>query len=170
MDRQDIAWELEGIAREAALEALEEFLIPIAEEGDANAMYFLGNVYHTNDMHEEAYGWFESASELDHADATFFLGVYSQDPCGFDVVENDIEKAIEYYKKAVEMGSALAMCEMAGRYYQGWDVDKDSALAFELYKKAADMDYYEGYEGLAKCYIHGEGTEKDPERAAKLYQ
>ena len=52
-------------------------------------------------------------------DATYYLGNFYGHPMGFDVVEPSDEKKLDYWSKAIELGSARAMCELGRWYRQG---------------------------------------------------
>jgi len=77
--------------------------------GDANAQYFLGNMYQTgrgvtkNDT--EAVKWFSKAAEQGHTGGQYFLaGMYEK---GIGVRE-DKGEAVNWYRKAARQGHPLA--------------------------------------------------------------
>ena len=144
----------------------EDFLLGKSEEGDVDAMYFLAVLYYENDREEDAYEWFLKASEKGQADATYYLGNFYSHPTGFEIVESSDEKAVEYWSKAVELGSAKAMCELGWQYRQGWGViEKNEEKAIELFEKAASLGYHKAFSWLSLCYQCGNGVEKNIEKA-----
>ena len=77
-----------------------------------------------------------------------------------------LEKAIEYFTKAAELGSAEAMCELGELYKQGaYGLERNFKKAVELYQKAAALKSYCAYRKLSSCYQYGHGVEKDLEKA-----
>lgn len=53
--------------------------------------------------------------------------------------EENLEKAMRYYKMAAEMGDAYAQSALANAYTVGRDVEKSDELALFWYKKAAEQ-------------------------------
>ena len=158
---EDLKYDME----EELFYSKEDFLTPKAKKGNADAMYLLGVLYFEGDQPEEAYSWFTKAAKKGQPDATYYLGNFYGHPKGFDVVEPSEQTMIEYWSKAVELGSVLAMCELGRRYRQGWGVEKNEAQAINLFEKAAESGYHKAFSWLSKCYEHGNGVEKDIEKA-----
>ena len=149
----------------------EEFLLEKAMAGDADAMYLLGVLYFEGDQEQDAYDWFLKASEKGQADATYYLGNFYSHPMGFDVVEPSDEKAVEYWLKAVDLGSTKAMCELGWQYRQGWcNIEKNEKKAIELFEKAAELGYHKAFSWLSICYKCGNGVEKNLEKALEYAQ
>ena len=110
----------------------EAFLLEEATARDVDAMYLLGILYFESDEErkQDSYNWFLRASEQGQADATYYLGNFYAYPFGFGVVKASDTKAIEYWSKAIELGSAKAMCELGWRYRQGWNsIEKNEEKA-----------------------------------------
>ena len=84
--------------------ALKEFR-PLAEQGDAGAQQYLGNMYATGrgvpENDAEAVKWYGKAAAQGHASAQFSLGLMYFN--GEGVTENDAEAA-KWYLKAAEQG------------------------------------------------------------------
>lgn len=78
-------------------------------------------------------------------------------------------EAIEYYRKAEEMGDLDAMLELGLYYAEGKYIEKDLKKAFELYKKAAENeDNIEAAFYLGRAYYYGAGTEENDKLAFEL--
>ena len=80
-----------------------------AEAGEANAQYFLGNMYQTGrgvtKNYTEAVKWFRRAAEQGHTGGQYFLaGMYEK---GIGVRE-DKGEAVNWYRKAARQGHPLA--------------------------------------------------------------
>jgi TPR repeat protein len=81
-----------GVASEAWL--------PLAAEGDTEAMLSLGILFQDSDR-DQAVHWFEKAAEAGKAEAMFGLGVL--------LADRDQDQALRWYEKAAEAGNADAM-------------------------------------------------------------
>lgn len=82
---------------------------------------------------------------------------------------NDYDKALEFYKKAADMGSAEAMYYIANIYYNEnydkYDVEKSAAWI----KKSAEAGYAEAMGDLGLMYECGEGVEENLQLAKEWY-
>lgn len=83
-----------------------KWLIKAAEQGHADAQYWLGRRYlHGRLNVQEATKWFLKAAEQGHAGAQYWLGRCYQLGAG---VEKDELKAVEWYRKAAEQRYKIA--------------------------------------------------------------
>ena len=82
-------------------------------------------------------------------------------------VQQDLEKAAEYYTKGCDLQDTFA-CEDLEWFYIGQGVDKDYAKAAEYYAKGCDLQDTFACEGLEWFYI-GQGVDKDYAKAAEYY-
>ncbi|MCH7692462.1 MAG: sel1 repeat family protein [Proteobacteria bacterium] len=117
--------------------ALRE-LRPLAEQGNANAQFFLGFMYDKGQGvpqdYAEAVKWYRKAAEQGHADAQFFLGyMYAQG----DVVPQNYAKAVKWYRKAAEQDDAEAEYNLGFMYGNGQGVPQDYVQAHMWYNLAA---------------------------------
>ena len=163
---EDLKYDME----EELFYSKEDFLTRKAKKGNADAMYLLGVLYFEGDQPEEAYSWFTKAAKKGQPDATYYLGNFYGHPKGFDLVEPNEQTMIEYWSKAADLGSPLAMCELGRRYRQGWGIEKNEAKAIELFEKAAELGYHEAFFWLSKCYKNGGGVEQNIEKAFEYAQ
>jgi TPR repeat protein len=95
--------------------------LAIAEQGDAEAQYAIGVMYHagwevTKDYAEEI-RWWLLAAEQGHSAAMFQLG-YHYWFGGEGVTQNGAE-AIRWMRLAAEHGERDAILELGGMYYRG---------------------------------------------------
>lgn len=83
----------------------------------------------------------------------------------FDFGENDplldSEKAVPWYGKAAEQGSAEAQGRLGRLFFEGSGVRQDFGKALELFQKAAAQDDAIAQFGLGMMYGKGEGISKD---------
>jgi len=85
-------------------------------------------------------------------------------------VKQDVQKALNYYLKAGDLGNSNALCSAAAMYYHGLGADKNLLKSYQLYQLAvdADSDNKEAWRNLASCYYHGHGTKQDIELAKTI--
>ena len=72
-----------------------------------------------------------------------------------------IAEALEYYRKAAQLGSAKAMYNIGVCYYNGDGVEQDAGTAAKWYERAAEEGDGDGIFAIAYCYLTGTGVEKD---------
>ncbi len=120
-----------------ALTALGEWR-PLAEQGNANAQFFLGVMYDKGrgvpEDYAKAMKWYRKAAEHGVAKAQHFVGVM------YDIgegVPQDYAKAMKWYRKAAEQGYAEAQTNLGRMYYKGLGVPPDYLQAHMWYNRAA---------------------------------
>lgn len=97
---------------------------------------------------------YNEAAEAGEAHALFKIGnAY---------IDKDINKAVEYWQKASDMGSNYAKCNLA-RYFR--QEKKDYHKANALFEEAALNGIEEAQQALAESYYYGFGVEKDVAKA-----
>ena len=79
-------------------------------------------------------------------------------------VEQDADKAQEYYEKAAGLGRPDAYTRTAAIYYYEQGVEKDEKKAFEYYEKAANMLDCTAMISVSTLYFEGIGVEKDVQK------
>jgi TPR repeat protein len=109
----------------------------------------------------------ELASEENDAKALYVLGRYYEN--GFECVQMNDEKAVEYYKQAYKAGYIPAGYELVER------MQKDSSKRNELLSQIKDEILARASSGeavsqylLSKMYYYGDGVEKSLERAFSM--
>ncbi|MDP3270355.1 tetratricopeptide repeat protein [Limnobacter sp.] len=93
-----------------------------ANQGHAEAQNSLGSIFQEEKRYEEALLWFERASSQGHVTATNNLAYLYDFGLG---VQQDRRKGFEIYSKAADLGSALAMWNIANMYGDGQIGEKD---------------------------------------------
>jgi uncharacterized protein len=117
----------------------EEWALKAAENGNVEAMYWLGEGYtvYAKELLEEdpeeskahfelGYYWLSKANIEKHAAATLELAGYFRRG---DVIEKDVEKSVALVKQAAELGDVQAMRDLAFIYENGLGVEIDDAKA-----------------------------------------
>ncbi len=151
---------------EEALKILRSF----AEEGDAEAQWYVAMMYYggkgIKQSYEEAFKWFSKSVEQGNARSLNSLGrMY----CDGHYVTKDFNKAIEYYRLAAEKGYANAYNNLGVCYERGEGVNADIVEAAKYYRLAAEKGSPVGQKNLADFYRWGKGVKKDLEEAANWY-
>lgn len=139
----------------------------LAEEGNPDAQYSLGQYYH-NQPDEPidiklAKEWLTKAADQDHIEAQYSLGCMFYAGQG---VRKDYKKAVTWLQKAAEQGHMYAQSVLAGIYRKGTGrIKKDSILALKWYTESAKQGYALDQCSVSEMYEKGEGTEVDYEKS-----
>lgn len=158
----------QGHVKENHTEAVRWALIA-AEAGIDRGQNILGELYRdgvgVRQNFETALVWFEEAAKQDLALAYYNASRIYRDP---DLGFTDMDKGLEYLKRAADKGNAAAMIDLALSYANGTGVPQDYTLALEWYSKAAARNRRSAVK-LAKAYEEGVFGAPDPARAYKWY-
>lgn len=140
---------------------------PLAEQGNADAQYFLGMAYSkglggVDKDYAEAVKWFRLAATQGHIRAQYFLGVlYST---GDGVTKNDAE-AVKWFRFAATQGHAMAQYFLGAAYCYGEGVAQDCAEAAKWYRLAAAQGHADAQHSLGVLYSAGKGVTQNYVRA-----
>jgi TPR repeat protein len=106
-------------------------------------------------------------SEDDDIDPQDAEALYTR---GFDYeYDKDMRHALIWYRRAAELGHAVAMFNIGLCHELGSGVEQDMEQAINWYIKAAEHGHVLAQFNIAVCYEYGEGVVKDMEQAAKWY-
>ena len=167
-----------------------------AEQGDAIAQCNMGQCfkwgYGTKKDIEEAIYWFEKAAEQGNSSAIWQLkDIYEEETSKvYDKNKADYwekkyvarsaeeeEEECHKLKGAAEQGDACKQRELAGRYFNGNGVEKNtenfdlwSGRAFSGFKKAAEQGDARAQIGLGHYYWDGNVVQKDWQTALMWYR
>ena len=78
-------------------------------------------------------------------------------------------KAMEYYKKASDMGDAWSAVQLGMMYSLGQGTETDYEKGFEYYKLGYERGDVLACANLGWCFETGQGTEKDLDKALRYY-
>lgn len=145
-------------------------LLPLAEDGNADAMYRLGEIYFYGENgekidYDKSLYWMTKAADEEHYDALkFLMFMYYVDASPY---EFDFAKSIEYAKKVLEQNPedsdamfTIGYCYTVG----GYGIELDYEEAVKWYTKAAELGEPDAMYNLALCYYYGYGVEVDQEK------
>ncbi|MFN5353031.1 MAG: tetratricopeptide repeat protein [Burkholderiaceae bacterium] len=140
-----------------------------AEQGHADAQYYLGLIYQygrgIKEDYDKAIALYKKAAEQGHVKAQFELAsIYEDD----DGIEDHMGQAVKWYLKAAEQGHVSAQSNLGYFYHSGIGVEQNFEQAVMWYQKAVDKDDDEARELLGFMYAEGEGVKQDFYKAAYL--
>ncbi|KAF3849713.1 hypothetical protein F7725_019432 [Dissostichus mawsoni] len=136
---------------------LEEDLIQyyqfLAEKGDVQA--------------QRAYDYFTQAANAGNTHAMAFLGkMYSE---GSEYLHQNNETALQYFKKASDLGNPVGQSGLGMAYLYGRGVPVNYELALKYFQKAAEQGWVDGQLQLGTMYYNGIGVKRDYKQALKFF-
>ena len=151
--------------------AVKQF-VPLAENGDPVALFYIALMYDTAEGLEENYPQammlYRRAADAGYAPAQCNLGVMYETRAGADRSYKD---AALWYLKAAAQGYApaqfnLGVMNLIGR---GSEVPRNYKEAESLFTKAAEQGYAPAQNSLARMYEYGLGVHVNLVQAYKWY-
>ena len=85
-------------------------------------------------------------------------------------VQHDSTLALQWFRKAADLGDGEAWLHISKYYLRGTLVSKDTARYFAIHKEWADKGLPNGLAALGSCYEYGIGCKIDTAKANQLYQ
>lgn len=186
---------LEKMIEDGAYDKAEPILLELAEAGDAEAMYLLGDLYGEKDDDENADKWmllayengsatakrmaksvFEIAEKNAEADDAHWASLYTLagwlatgKMCHGWPCEKNVLRAVELYEKVFAAGQLSAAIDIAHLYDDEDSGIKDDRKQFEWWLKAAKKGHSGAQFSVGACYLIGEGVEKDGAKAVEWF-
>lgn len=154
---------LENTAVEKDIPAARTLLDKAMDLGSDYAPYRIGIGYQNGEFSEEqdyktALEYFEIGAERNNLAAVEMVGRYYR--YGY-TAEPDGEKALSYYRKAVEQfNSDYARIELAMCYEQGFGVQQNFETAKSYYEEALNNNYI--YAAIRLAYLYEDGYIGEP--------
>ena len=142
----------------------------LASDGDARGIFNVANcffhgIYVAKDL-QKAYDLFKLLAEADIPDAIYYLGLYASE--GY-LGEPDYAAALEYYKKASDLGDAWSAVQLGMMYSLGRGTEVDYETGFRYYMLGYERGDVLACADLGWCYETGQGVEKSIEKALRYY-
>gem|GEM_PF-1202805 len=157
------------------------YLQMAAKQNDAQALYFLGEMYlvgrasiEGGTAKEAGIGSIKRAADGGYAPAQFKLGqMLVKGEIGTEDGIPDYQEAARYFAEAAKQGHTEAQCELAELFVKGLAQPENgklpNAAAIDLYKQAANKGSMAAQLALAKLYKDGRGNvESGPETNRKI--
>ena len=138
-----------------------------AKSGLARQIYQLGRAKLLADDYDAGIADYRVASDLGHANATFFLGVFHWN--GSYGVSQDKAKAIDFYRRSLSEGSIAAPLTLGQISLYGWLNTSDYEEAFRLFKMAEEMGNTEVCFELGFMYQNGWHVRQNLQTAIGYY-
>jgi TPR repeat protein/RNA polymerase subunit RPABC4/transcription elongation factor Spt4 len=139
-----------------------------ANQGDVNAQFDLGRMYHNGQGVKQDYSaaadWFERAAKQNDARAEFNLGLIYLNGQGRNRSETE---AVTWLKTAAAQGYAPAQTSLGMLYKQGTGVAQDNAQAAAWLLKAAKQGNADAQALLGSLYATGDGI---PQNYTEAYR
>ena len=107
------------------------------------------------------------AAEKEHPNALFNVALMYSKGNG---VQQDKQKAAEFYQKSANFGVSKAEFNLARLYMKGEGVEQNKQKAIELFEKAATHGNAKAQTTLALMYSTGDGVKKNYEKTVELYK
>jgi dipeptidyl aminopeptidase/acylaminoacyl peptidase len=104
------------------------------------------------------------ASDLDENSKQAIADDYIAIADGYNfnnLVDNDDEKAFEYYQKSAHYGHPRANFNIGSHYHAGDKVSLDLNKAIDYYRTAASLNYANAYARIGRMYMDGEHFTKN---------
>ena len=143
----------------------------LAENGNAEAQYKLGNCYESGkgvaEDDGEAVKWYRKSADQNYAHAQWWLGYCYQYGFIRSVLPKDAPEAVKWYFKAADQGDSRSQYCLGYCYETGEGVVEDDAEAVKWYLKSAEQKWVEAQSRLGYCYSYGKGVAQDDAEAVK---
>jgi TPR repeat protein/DNA-binding XRE family transcriptional regulator len=164
-------------AQPTSLSVLEGWKLK-AENGDADAMFSLGNAYDDGENgaptdYTEANKWYRMAADKNHTAACNNLGVAYLWGRG---VKQDYAEALRLFQKSDEVpnpygvGNPWARENIGRLYREGLGVEQSYEEAVKWYELAAELKFPLAQYRLGEMYEEGLGVARDLAKAAVYYE
>lgn len=156
---------------EKNVELAQEILLPLVENGNAEAMYYWGYIYDCeiiddNDEGEkESLYWCELAAKLGFAKSylAVALNTYVDEESANELIEKAIQAGL-LEQTPEELGADG--CAYIGSYYYG---KEDYSKAIEWWLEASDLGSAVAMVSIGDRYRYGEGVEKNYATSVEWY-
>uniref|UniRef100_A0A8C9W5V1 SEL1L adaptor subunit of SYVN1 ubiquitin ligase n=1 Tax=Scleropages formosus TaxID=113540 RepID=A0A8C9W5V1_SCLFO len=98
--------------------------------------------------------------------ARFLSQMYSE---GSEFVPQNNETALQYFKKAADLGNPVGQSGLGMAYLYGRGVPVNYELALKYFQKAAEQGWVDGQLQLGTMYYNGIGVKRDYKQALKYF-
>lgn len=132
----------------------KEWYQKATDNGNAEAAVQLANIDRNNTRK-----WFEKAAKMEHPHGVYVIGLFAENE------DNNLTKAMEYYRQARDLGSAAGLHKTGKVYEDKEEYDK----AFPYYKKAAIKGHWDAMVRSGALNFYGLGTAKNEQIAMEYW-
>ena len=154
----------------------------MAECGDAEAMFYLGQLYERgrrespfrpgvfgviDQNHVEAARWYRSGAEAGNTNAMINLGLMYANGRGVD--QSDVE-AVRWFRSGAEAGNANAMTNLGVMYANGSGVEQSDVEAVRWFRASAETGNADAMFELGTMYTNGRGVDQSDVEAVRWFR
>ena len=149
----------------------------IVDTGDAQAQadlagvyMFIGNSMDQADPGQDyaiALDYAQKSAAQNNGDGLWALALAYEHGRG---VEQDVDKAIECYRRGADLGHAPSQHSLACYYFRGDVLEEDYEKAFALCMKSAEQGYGLAMRDIGRCYQFGNGVQDNMSLAIEWYE
>ncbi|KAF9082384.1 hypothetical protein BGX23_012518 [Mortierella sp. AD031] len=149
-----------------------ERYLAMANDGNADAMFIIGNMYHeakgvSQDYKTAMELYLKAVAATNHTSALNNIAMLYQFGQG---VTQDFNKTVEYYLKAVEQGYGVAQYNLGRIYISGeGGVEVDYPRVMELFRASAAQGEMYAQHNIGYMYKHGRGVDRKDYLAALFW-
>jgi uncharacterized protein len=153
-----------------------EILIPLAEQGDAQAQFKLGTIYDygrgVSPDYQQAYKWYKLSADKGNGFSIYGLAWLHRNGQRVKKKQNKsndlFKKALKILRPLAEQGDAQAQVELGMSFFLGVGVPQDDNEAVKWLRLSAEQGHAEGQYQLSGMYSTGEVVpETDRKEAVK---
>lgn len=152
---------MEGKDLESNFKKAFELMEKAAQNNEAGAYYNLGTVYYS--------GIKTSIQKEKLPDGCLSPEEKSKYYEIFEV-EQDIDKAVECFKKSAELGDAVAIYWLGYSYIHGQHMEKDLQKGIKLVEQSCELGHPQAYYYMYLLYSQGEDVPKNEPLANQMFQ
>lgn len=139
----------------------------LASLGNEDAIYMLASHYQKMGNNVKAFSYLTRIVNTSNPTYLRKIGYFFEKGLG---VEEDTEKAFEYYLKSARLGDYISQYNIAICYLNGVGVEKDVSKAFNFTYQSAVQNYEKAQILLANLYKNGIGCDKDLDTAVSTLE
>jgi TonB family protein len=145
-----------------------DHLMPVAEEGDAQAQFLLGEMYRSGNGASTNFGkaadWYRKAADQGHVEAQFELARMRSRG---QAHSSSDEETVRLYRAAALQGHVQAQHTLGNLYDEGDGAPQDTAMAFRFFQLCAAQGDADCKAHVGWMYAEGRGVETDAQRAVR---
>ena len=152
-------------------DSARECFLKSAEQGYYLAMYNLACMYYFGDgvekNDEEAFRWYNEATEHGDAEAANRVGVFFENGIG---CEKSLEKAFDYYLRSAQMGSLSGMANVGQCYLEGKGTEQNVVSGLTWMGAASEKGNGIASLMMGEYCLAGTYGEPDPAQAKIFFE
>ena len=172
MEKSDFDLGAQAYREEDYAEAVKWYRMA-AEQGNADAQYYLGVMYESGKGVEqnslEAEKWYGKSAAQGHGLARFNLDTIKNQG-NWKILTHDSPESVEFDREMAEQGNASFQCCLGDRYcHDNLGVKQDYAEAVKWYRMAAEQGYADAQTKLGFMYYNGFGVKQDYRESFRLF-